>query len=74
MPPLSVYSTSSSHNTYPIFLLGLQLSDALQKALFGAVEVIGQAGDSDFIRLLVRSRHLNINLEEDREVNEVATK
>lgn len=51
--------------TYPIFLLGLQLSDALQEALFGAVEVIGQAGDGDFIRLLVRSRHLNINLEED---------
>lgn len=52
--------------TNPIFLLGLQLSDAFQEALFGAVEVIGQAGDGDFIRLLVRSRHLNINLEEDQ--------
>ncbi|KAF3835730.1 hypothetical protein F7725_028288 [Dissostichus mawsoni] len=41
--------------SYPLF-------DALQEALFGAVQVIGQAGDGDFIRLLLRSRHLNINL------------
>lgn len=55
---LSTYS----HSTNPILLLGLQLFDALQETLFGALEVTGQAGDGDFIRLLLRCRHLNINL------------
>lgn len=50
------------HSTNPILLLGLQLFDALQEALFGALKVAGQARDGDFIRLLLRSRHLNINL------------
>lgn len=58
-----------AHNTNPILLLSHQLFDALQEALFGAIEVIGQAGDGDFIRLLLRSRHLNINLEREREIN-----
>lgn len=57
-----------SHSTDPILLLGLQLFDALQEALFGAIKVIGQASDGDFVRLLLRSRHLNINLEADSEV------
>lgn len=56
---------STPENTNPILLLSLQLFDALQEALFGAVEKTGQAGDGDFIRLLLRSRHLNINLERD---------
>jgi len=29
------------HSTNPILLVGLQLFDALQEALFGSVEVIG---------------------------------
>lgn len=48
--------------TDPVLLLGLQLLDALQQALLGAVQVVGQAGDGDAVGLLLRSRHLNINL------------
>lgn len=54
--------------TDPILLIGLQLFDAIQEALFGAVEVIGQAADGDFIRLLLRSRHLNINLDKESKI------
>lgn len=57
--------TVTPPTTDPILLLSLQLLDALQQAVFGAVEVISQAGDGNFIRLLLRSRHLNINLEAD---------
>lgn len=53
---------NQKYNTNPILLLSHQFLDTLQETLFGAVEVIGQASDGDFIRLLLRSRHLNINL------------
>lgn len=53
-------------NIYPIFLLSLQLSDTLQEALFGTVKLTGQATNANVIRLLVRSRHLDINLDKDQ--------
>lgn len=48
---------------YPIFLLSLQLFDTLQEALFGTVKLTCQAANANVIRLLVRSRHLDINLD-----------
>lgn len=67
MLPISKYRIfthlKNLQNTNPILLLGLQLFDALQEAFFSAVEVSGQASDKDYIRLQLRSRHLNIDLQ-----------
>lgn len=51
-----------ANQTHPVLLLGLQLLDALQQALFGALQVVGQPRDGDDVRLEVRSRHLDVDL------------
>lgn len=53
-------------HTYPILLFSLQLFDALKKSFFSTVQVSGKACNGDYVGLELRSRHLNIDLEVDK--------
>lgn len=66
LPPVSNevhVIVSVANETHPILLLGLQLLDALEQSLLGPVQVVGQTRDGDDVRLEVRGRHLDVDLE-----------
>ena len=61
-PVITTLPPAGGSCTHPVLLFQLQLLDALQQALAGTVQVVGQARDGDYVTLQLRRRHLNVHL------------